>query len=249
VALVFALALALLAMGVFALSGSRRDADASRKGSQLLGGTADFLIHWFLWLLGPLERLLIRAQVSPDKLNYAGLLFGIASGVAIALGWLEWGGLAILLAGACDVLDGRIARARGMTSRFGQFIDSTLDRFVEVFAFLGFLVYARQDATAPFWTAAAMAGSLLVSYTRARGESIGVVCKAGLLQRAERLTLMCALCLAEPLVSATWGGPAGRLTAWVMALIAVGTFGTAVYRTVWISRRLSQADSAAPPHP
>jgi CDP-diacylglycerol--glycerol-3-phosphate 3-phosphatidyltransferase len=228
VALVWALALALLSMGVFALSGSRRDADASRKGSQLLGGTADFLIHWFLWLLGPLERLLIRAEVSPDKLNYAGLLLGIASGVAIALGWLEWGGLAILLCGACDVLDGRIARARGITSRFGQFIDSTLDRFVEVFAFLGFLVYARQDATAPFWIAAAM---------------------AGLLQRAERLTLMCALCLAEPLVSATWGGPAGRLTAWVMALIAVGTFGTAIYRTVWISMRLSQADRATPPAP
>jgi phosphatidylglycerophosphate synthase len=174
----------------------------------------------------------------PDALNLAGLVCGAVSGLAIGAGWLAAGGWAILLGGVCDILDGRVARARRVTSAYGAFIDSTLDRFVEVFAFLGFIYYLRPLPCAPLWTAAAMAGSLLVSYTRARGESQGVLCKGGLLQRAERLFLMIVVCIVEEPLTALGGWPRGVVALWVMVVIALGTFGTAVYRTVWIARRL-----------
>jgi CDP-diacylglycerol--glycerol-3-phosphate 3-phosphatidyltransferase len=233
----------LVSMAVFALLGGHRDRDASAKGTQLALGAGNFVIHWFMWLLGPVDWLLARARASPDALNLAGLVFGVLSGWAIGAGWLAAGGWAIALGGVCDILDGRVARARGLVSAYGAFIDSTLDRFVEVFAFLGFIVYLAPVGLGALWTAAAMAGSLLVSYTRARGESTGVLCKGGLMQRAERLILLCLACLVEEPLVAHFGWSPGSITVWVMVLIAVGTFGTAVYRTLWIGRRL-RAQSA-----
>ena len=96
----------------------------------------------------------------------------------------------MLLGGAADVLDGRIARARDMAGERGAFLDSTLDRFAEVGAFIGLIVMYRDSATAVTIVAVALGGSLLVSYARARGESLGIVCKVGIMQRAERLLLV-----------------------------------------------------------
>jgi phosphatidylglycerophosphate synthase len=245
--LVAALVVALLSMVVYAALGGRQDRDATRKGSQLALGVGNFLVHWFMWVLTPLERALVALHVSPDALNLGGLLFGLASGVALAFGRLELGGWAIVLGGVCDILDGRVARARQLASPYGAFIDSTLDRFVEVFAFLGFIVYLRDLLTGPLFAAAAMAGGLLVSYTRARGESVGILCKGGLMQRAERMTLMCVVCFAEPPCVRYLGTPPGHLTWWVMVVIAVGTFGTAIYRTLWIGARLRAGAGTPPP--
>jgi phosphatidylglycerophosphate synthase len=238
---------ALVSMAVYAALGAGRDRDAAAKGSQLALGIGDFLVHWFMWVLSPIERLLVRVGASPDDLNLAGLVCGAVSGVAIGAGWLAAGGWAIILGGACDILDGRVARARKLTSPYGAFIDSTLDRFVEVFAFLGFIYYLRPVAFAPLWTAAALAGSLLVSYTRARGESQGVLCKGGLMQRAERLVLMIVVCLVEEPLTALLGQSRGVVASWVMIVIALGTFGTAVYRTLWIGRRLREGGVSGAP--
>ncbi|HSD27779.1 MAG TPA: CDP-alcohol phosphatidyltransferase family protein, partial [Vicinamibacteria bacterium] len=122
-ALAVVLGAALLSMPVFALvHRGRRDPDAERKGSRFLLGVGDFLVHWFLWAIGPTERALLRAGAGPDAMNAAGLLFGLASGVLIALGRLEAGGGAIALAGVADILDGRLARARKLASPYGKFI-------------------------------------------------------------------------------------------------------------------------------
>jgi CDP-diacylglycerol--glycerol-3-phosphate 3-phosphatidyltransferase len=225
-------------MAAFALTGGRRDADAARKGSQFLLGVGDFLLHWFMWALGPVERLALRLGLTPDFFNFAGLASGALAGLLIARGELPAGGWAIALGGACDVLDGRIARARQLDSSYGKFIDSTLDRFVEVFVLFGFAVHLRGFEQGPLVVAAALAGSLLVSYTRARGESLGVLCKEGLMQRAERLVLTCLACLADPAFTAWRGLPSGTLAFWTLAVIAVGTLLTAAYRTFWIARRL-----------
>jgi len=240
------IALALASMPVYALLGARRDEDAARKGSQLFLGAGDFVVHWFLWAIGPLERISLRLGLSPDFFNFAGLFFGLASGVAIGLGHLDLGGWAIALGGVADIMDGRIARVRGLASRYGAFIDSTLDRFVEVFAFLGFSIYLAPFAWGPSLAMAAITGSLLVSYTRARGESVGVLCKGGLMQRAERLVLTCLACLADGALSRALGLEPGRVVLAVVTLIAVGTFATAVHRTIWIARRL-RAPEAPPP--
>ncbi len=238
------LVLLLLSMPLYALLGARRDADAARKGTQFAGGAGNFLVHWFMWLLGPAERLVLKSGASPDVFNFAGLFCGLVAGLCIGAGRLDLGGWAIALGGVCDIFDGRIARARGLSSRYGQFIDSTLDRFVEVFALLGFVYYLGRLPGGALVAAAALAGSLLVSYARARGESVGVLCKEGLMQRAERLVLTCLVALSDGFVSARFGLVPGTPSFWVLALIAVGTFGTATQRTYWIARRLRR--DAAP---
>ncbi len=233
------LALAVASMVAFAVvHPGRRDADAARKGSRFLLGAGDFLVHWFMWAIGPAERALAAAGATPDHMNAGGLLFGLASGVAIALGRLELGGWAIALAGVCDILDGRLARAQGLASPYGKFIDSTLDRFVETFAFLGFAVYFAARPWGPLVVAAGLGGSLLVSYAQARGETVNVSGSGGLMQRAERLVLTLLGCLLDPPVSRAIGRPEGTVLFWVLALVAAGALATAVHRTAFIARRL-----------
>jgi CDP-diacylglycerol--glycerol-3-phosphate 3-phosphatidyltransferase len=231
---------ALASMAVYGGLGRRPDADATRKGSRFMLGLGNFLVHWFLWAISPLERAFLAAGSTPDVFNFAGLFFGLASGVLLALGRLELGGWAIALGGVCDILDGRIARARNLTSRYGKFIDSTLDRFVEVFAFLGLVIFLRWSDVGPFVAAAAMAGSLLVSYAQARGETVDVAGSGGLMQRAERLVLLCLVCLLDPTLSDAAGRPEGTIVIWALAFMALTTFGTAIHRTVWIARKLRQ---------
>jgi CDP-diacylglycerol--glycerol-3-phosphate 3-phosphatidyltransferase len=226
-------------MAVFAVvHRGRRDADASRKGSTFILGTGDFLVHWFMWVIGPGERALASMGATPDHMNAGGLLFGLLSGVAIGLGRLELGGWAIALAGVCDILDGRLARARSVASPYGKFIDSTLDRFVETFAFLGFAVYFGGRPWGALVVAAGLGGSLLVSYAQARGETVDVSGSGGLMQRAERLVLTLLGCLLDPALSRALGRPEGTVLFWVLALVAAGALATAVHRTVFIARRL-----------
>jgi CDP-diacylglycerol--glycerol-3-phosphate 3-phosphatidyltransferase len=239
VVLAAVLGLAFLSILGFALAHrGRRDADAARKGSSFLLGEGDFLVHWFMWAIGPVERALAAAGASPDHMNAGGLLSGLLSGVLIGLGHLEAGGWAIVLAGVCDILDGRLARGQGVASPYGKFIDSTLDRFVETFAFLGFAVYFASRPWGPLVVAAGLGGSLLVSYAQARGETVNVSGSGGLMQRAERLVLTLLGCLFDPALSRVLGQPEGTVLFWVLVVVAVGALGTAVHRTVFIARRL-----------
>jgi phosphatidylglycerophosphate synthase len=233
------LALAILSMPVFAVSRrGRKDADAERKGSRFLLGVGDFLIHWFMWAIGPLERLLLGIGATPNHMNAGGLGFGILSGILIALGRLEAGGWAIALAGICDILDGRLARAQQVASPYGKFIDSTLDRFVETFAFLGFAVYFGGRTLGALLVTAGLGGSLLVSYAQARGETVGVSGSGGLMQRAERLVLTILGCLLDPTVTGALGWAEGTLLLGILGVMAVGAMGTAIYRTAWIAGKL-----------
>jgi CDP-diacylglycerol--glycerol-3-phosphate 3-phosphatidyltransferase len=232
------LGVAFVSMLVFALMGRRQDRDAAAKGSQFLMGAGNFLVHWFLWVLGPVDRLAHGLGLSPDFFNFAGLGLGLLAGLAIGTGRLEWGGVAIALGGIADIMDGRVARARNLASDYGKFIDATLDRFVEVFALLGFVVFLRRFPVGPLLAAAALAGSLLVSYTRARGESVGVLCKEGLMQRAERLVLLSLVCLADGAITERLAAERGSAALVVLGLIAIGTLATAVHRTFWIAARL-----------
>jgi phosphatidylglycerophosphate synthase len=230
---------ALVSMPVFALvRRGRRDADAERKGSSFVLGVGDFLVHWFMWAIGPVERSLLGLGASPDHMNAGGVLFGLTSGILIALGRLEAAGASIALAGVCDILDGRLARAQKVASPYGKFVDSTLDRFVETFAFLGFAVYFAGRPWGPLVVAAGLGGSLLVSYAQARGETVGVSGSGGLMQRAERLVLQILGCLFDPMLSQRLGQPEGTVLFWVLVVTAAGALGTAVHRTAWIARRL-----------
>jgi phosphatidylglycerophosphate synthase len=247
--LLAALALLLASMAVFAARGSVRDRDAASKNAQFVGGALDFVLHWFLWLVAPAATLSIRLGLTADFYNFAGLAFGLGSALTLAAGQLELAGWSLALSGVCDILDGRIARAQRATSRYGAFIDSLLDRFIELSFFVGFAFFARHSVHGALAGTLAVGASLLVSYARAMGESLGVECTGGLMQRGERLALLCLACLVDPSASAALGRPVGT----VLTVVAYGIGGasllTAVHRTVWIARRLRAAAPSARPAP
>ena len=235
------LLLAVLAtMPVFALVSRNRPRDpdvARRSASALLGF---WVRDWVMWLIGPAERMLVRSGVSPDVFNYLGVAFGAAAGVAFARRELALAGWAVLLGGLADIFDGRIARARGLTSRYGAFMDSTLDRFAEAFSFVGVTWYLSSSPLGAALSVAAISGSLLVSYTRARGEAVGVTGTGGVMQRAERLVLLALGALADTAVTTRLGWPEGRVLLATVAIIAIGSMATAIYRTASIAKTLSR---------
>jgi phosphatidylglycerophosphate synthase len=234
-------AFALASMPVYAWSGARRQPDPhapSVKGSFVLGS---FVRDWFYWFLRPVDRASLALGLGPLFYNLTGVFFGVVAGILFATGFTVMAGWSVLLGGIADILDGRIARARGMASRRGAFIDSTLDRFAEFAAFVGLAAWFGEQPLALVLVVAGLGGSLLVSYTRARGESVGVLCKLGVMQRAERLLLLGFAAIFDPAVSAAVGRESAVLIP-AIAVIAVGTVGTAIFRTVWIARRLPERD-------
>jgi len=190
---------------------------------------------WAAPVLDPVTQRLVRAGVHPHALTIAGFLVTCGAGWAFATGALTLAGALVLLGGAFDLFDGRVARAGGQASVFGSFFDSTLDRLSEVVVFLGLLhFYLRppptRDALMLSAVLLALAGSLLVSYTRARAEGLGLDCKVGLMQRAERVLLLGGAAL---LFGRRWNGVV--LDAVLLAM-AVLTHATALQRMLWIHR-------------
>ena len=236
--LVVALGCGLATMPIFALSRASRAVDtleSSTRGKFVLGS---FVRRWFYWFVRPVERVSLALGLSPFVYNLLGFAFGAVSGWFFASGRFAMAGWALLLSGVADALDGRIARAQGVASPRGAFLDSTIDRFAEVAAFVGLAVAFRASGPGLAVVTAALGGSLLVSYTRARGESQGVLCTAGVMQRAERVLLIGFGAILDGGGSALLGRDPGTVLLAVLAVTAAGTVATAVFRTVWIARRL-----------
>ena len=234
---------AVLSMPLYILTGAHRRPDPLASDAQGTFVLGPFVRSWFYWAVGPVVRASLAIGLGPTFYNLLGVAFGIGAGVAFASGHVTLGGWGVLLGGVADVLDGRVARAGGLADRSGAFLDSTLDRFAGVGAFVGLAVLFRSSSLSLALAVTAMGGSLLVSYTRARGESQGVVCKLGIMQRAERLLLLGFGGLLEPTVAGLWGaGRVGTLLVPILGLVAVGTVGTAIFRTVWIARTLRAID-------
>jgi phosphatidylglycerophosphate synthase len=139
-------------------------------------------------------RALARLNISPDWITNLGLLLTVGVGTLAGLGYIRWAGAAYIFASVFDALDGTLARVSGKGSRFGAFLDSTIDRFEEAIVFLGLAIYYAR--VGGLWEIplilAATVGSLMVSYTRARAEGVGVVCKVGLVTRPMRVFIMIA---------------------------------------------------------
>jgi CDP-diacylglycerol---glycerol-3-phosphate 3-phosphatidyltransferase len=240
-----AAALCVLTMPLYAVVTRHRplDADVAQRPKTALLGY--WIRDWLIWVIAPIERALVRANASPDLFNYLGVAFGAAAGVAYARRSLALGGWLVLLGGLADVFDGRIARARGLVSRRGEFLDSMLDRFAETFTYVGLALYFERMRWAMLATLSALGGSLLVSYARAKGQGVGVLFRGGIMQRAERLVLLAIASLLDGAVAAAVGTPPGVIVLGAVAVIGLGSFGTAVYRTAQIARALGgQAPTA-----
>ncbi len=164
----------------------------------------DIVRKWTKGVFETAASLIAKTGISANTLTWLG--FGLSVGVAyfLACGYLKVGGVLIILVGILDGLDGALARFKGRASRFGAFLDSTLDRFSEAVIYLGLLIFytqrqARQETLLIY---AAIVGSLMVSYARAKAEGLGVECKIGLLTRFERLfVLVCGLVFDQTLVA------------------------------------------------
>lgn len=153
----------------------------------------DWLKNGFLRLLTPVVDALVRRRVHPNLISTLGFLVTLAGASIIFARHLLPGFVVFLLGGMMDILDGRVARRTGLASKFGAFYDSTLDRVSEIVVY--FSIYAYFRPLDSFWyvgyiVITAMVGSLMVSYSRARAEALGVECKVGMMQRPERVVLL-----------------------------------------------------------
>ncbi|MSQ22971.1 MAG: CDP-alcohol phosphatidyltransferase family protein [Chloroflexi bacterium] len=159
--------------------------------------------------MAPVGRTLGSTGITPNALTAIGLGLNVGAAVVLATGQYTWGGLAFLGASAFDALDGAVARATGQASPFGAFFDSVADRYAESVVFIGLFVSFSLQSTPTLLAAAviALVGSLMVSYTRARAEGLGVDCEVGLLQRPERVLLLTAGLLVPDLLlqPVLWG--------------------------------------------
>ncbi len=154
-------------------------------------------------IINPLIRGMLKVGITPNMVTFIGFVgncLGAALFVVAAaeknhpLAWLGWGGLVLLLSGLFDMMDGRLARVGNLTSRFGAFWDSTLDRYSELVSLSGLAAFFFCIGSA-LWgvvTLVALVGSIMVSYVRARAEAIGIECKVGIMQRPERVVVLCA---------------------------------------------------------
>ncbi len=140
----------------------------------------------------PMVRFLARTPITPSALTWFGFLLAIGAAVLIATEHLLIAGLVVLVAGFFDMLDGALARHINQTTHFGAVLDSTLDRLSEGVLLLGILaLYAREPSiTGVLLAGAALLGSPLVSYIRARGETLGLECQVGLFTRPERVVVL-----------------------------------------------------------
>ncbi len=216
--------------------GRKTSDDTGRGGSFVLGF---WVRNWFYFFITPLTRFSLALGLSPFVYNALAILFGLASMWLFATGHLATAGWMVLLSGFADVMDGEVARGQGVADARGAFLDSTLDRFAEFFAFIG-MAWLFRDGVGTLAVVIALGGSLLVSYTRARGESVGVLCKFGIMQRAERMLLVGLGGIVDPGITAAAGWSEGTLLIGIVAVIAAGTVWTSIYRTVWIARALHE---------
>jgi len=190
--------------------------------------------RWFFGVVEPLIDALVRRDIRPNTLTTVGVGFVLASAVAFGFGGVRLGGLLLLLSGVVDTLDGAVARATSRASRFGAFYDSTLDRVGDGATFMGigaFLLTADDVAfrvPAVLMCMVAILSSLVVSYARARAEGLGLECKVGIAQRAERIL---GLGFTSLIVGA---GPRALVLEAIVAVLTIMSLITVVQRFVYV---------------
>jgi phosphatidylinositol phosphate synthase len=196
----------------------------------------------FVRLTKPVVGRLVRAHVRPNTITTIGVGIVIGSAVAFALSEIRLAGLLLLVSGLFDILDGQVARVGSSGSTFGAFYDSTLDRVGEAALFGGIALHFMRNGLPPaqatlgvMLAITALAASLLVSYTRARAEGLGLECKVGIAARAERFLLLGAPTL---VLGNAWGG---RLLFWIVAVLALVTAITVIQRIIYVARTANAA--------
>jgi len=204
-----------------------------------------FTTRFEAWVRRHAEALITalgRTPLTPNQVTVVGLALTFLAAGLVAFGHLRWAGIVLIFAGTCDILDGALARSTKASYPYGAFLDSTVDRYSEGAIYLGLAAYfITVDGPLQEWlvlaTLAALAGSFLVSYVRARAQSLGFTCKTGLFQRPERVVLT----VIGLLFGTAFGGYAMD---GVVFLLAVVTNITALQRIreVWLQGRAQRLE-------
>src|SRR6202162_696108 len=195
-----------------------------------------FTTRFEAWVRRRAEALMSaigRVPLTPNQVTVVGLVLTFVAATLAAFGQLRWAGIVLIFAGTCDILDGALARSTHASYPYGAFLDSTLDRYSEGAIYAGLAAYfVGMGGPLQRWlvlaTLAALAGSFLVSYVRARAQSLGFTCDSGLFARPERVVVT--------VIGLIFGGV---VLAVVVFLLAILTNFTALQRIreVWLQGR------------
>jgi len=203
------------------------------------------IMEYAYWVFAQPVALCRRFGVTPDLLSYASLVVTLGGSAALAVGWFGLGGWTLLLAFALDAWDGMLARALGTASVRGEFLDAVIDRYNDLFVFLGLMFYYRADPLPCALAAAALVGSTLTSYTRAKGEAVGVDPNVGWMQRHERAVYIGIATVMSPIIASfvepDAAHPRHHLVVATLALVAFATNVTAVWRARYVLAGLRRA--------
>jgi CDP-diacylglycerol--glycerol-3-phosphate 3-phosphatidyltransferase len=197
-------------------------------------------------IIDAIVRWLAKGHISPNILTVIGVSLNVGCGLLFGLGLFFWAGIALIVANLFDMLDGQVARLSGRVTRFGGFLDSSLDRLSDMVVFVGLMVYYARDIPAHstlnvFLAGAGLMGSVMVSYASARAESLIPKCDVGFLRRPERVVLFIIGALS------TYPGSnnffANRMPA-VLWVLAIGSYWTFAHRMYHTWRELAKVEAS-----
>lgn len=209
-----------------------------------------FLKEYWYWLTSPLVRVMVKMHITPNVITVWGFLISCVAAYFFHLGMVGAGGWLMIFGATFDMFDGYVARATGKASQSGAFFDSVMDRFSEAVVFLG-LASLYRSSWVLYFVILGLVGSMMVSYTRARGEGVGVNVKTGMMQRPERIVYLGVGSIFSPIfaffVSFLVRVPIDFMTIGAIILIAVLTNLTALHRMRFVIRSLNPLAPKEPP--
>jgi CDP-diacylglycerol--glycerol-3-phosphate 3-phosphatidyltransferase len=197
-------------------------------------------------IINAMVRGLASAGVHPNILTGIGVSINIGCGLFFGLGEFFWAGVVLIVANLFDMLDGNVARLTGNVTRFGGFLDSSLDRLSDMVSFFGIMMFyagnsPQHSLLNVFLAGVGMISSVMVSYTTARSESLGVKANVGFLQRPERVVLL----IIGALSTWNWASDsyfANRMPE-VLWVLAVGSVWTVIHRMYYIWREFQRLEA------
>lgn len=195
-------------------------------------------------IIDAMVRWLAHGHINPNILTVIGVSLNVGCGVLFGMGWFFAAGIALVVANLFDMLDGQVARLSGRVTRFGGFLDSSLDRLSDMVVFVGLMVFYARDTPLHstlnvFLAGAGLMGSVMVSYASARAESLIPKCDVGFLRRPERVVLFIIGALSTHPGSSNFF--ANRMPA-VLWVLAVGSYWTFAHRMYHTWRELSKLE-------
>jgi CDP-diacylglycerol--glycerol-3-phosphate 3-phosphatidyltransferase len=187
-------------------------------------------------IIDAMVRWLAYGHINPNILTVIGVAINVGSGLLFGYGKFFWAGIVLIIANLFDMLDGQVARLSGRVTRFGGFLDSSLDRLSDMVVFVGLMVFYARDTELHstlnvFLAGAGLMGSVMVSYASARAESLIPKCDVGFLRRPERVVLFIIGALSTHPGSTNFLANRMPAVLWVLAIGSYWTFAHRMYHT------------------